>query len=61
MHAITLVELLAREHRTVEGLVEELAALDAKDLDRDAELLVLLQRYTQRSKAALVAALSEKP
>lgn len=55
----TLVEILAREHRTVERLVEELAALDAADLDGDAELLGLLQSYTQRSKASLVAALSE--
>lgn len=55
----TLVEILAREHRTVERLVEELAALDAADLDGDAELLGLLQSYTQRSKASLVAVLSE--
>lgn len=49
-----LVELLAREHRTVEGLLEDLA-----EVDREAELYGLLQIYSQMSKAALVAALTK--
>jgi hypothetical protein len=49
-----LVELLAREHRTVEGLLEDLA-----ELDGEAELYGLLQSYAQMSKSALVAALTK--
>lgn len=55
-----LVDLLAREHRTVEGLLDELAALDHEEVDDHAELYGLLQIYSQMSKAALVQALCEK-
>jgi hypothetical protein len=48
-----LVEILAREHRTVEGLLEDLA-----EVDSEAELYGLLQTYSQMTKSALVAALS---
>jgi hypothetical protein len=48
-----LVEILAREHRTVEGLLEDLA-----EVDSGAELYGLLQTYSQMTKSALVAALT---
>lgn len=48
-----LVELLAREHRTVEGLLDDLA-----EVERDTELYSLLQVYARMSKAELVAALT---
>jgi hypothetical protein len=57
MRRKTLVELLAREHRTVEGLLAELKALDANELHPELELLGVLQSYAQMSKSALVAAL----
>jgi hypothetical protein len=52
-----LVELLAREHRTVEGLVDELTLLDAGELDDPADLLPILRTCSQRSKHELVQAL----
>lgn len=55
-----IVELLAREHRTVEGLLEELNLLDAEEVDSEAELYGLLRTYSQMSKTALVAALSSR-
>lgn len=49
-----LIDLLAREHRTVEGLVDDLAFLDTDDLDDQCDLYVLLHACTRIPKAQLV-------
>ena len=58
MQSDALVELLAREHRTVEGLLDELAALDSNEAADD--LFGVLQIYGTMSKAALVQALCDR-
>ena len=52
-----LIDLLAHEHRTVEGLVDELAFLDTDDVDQQCELFVTLQSYAAMSKASLIEAI----
>jgi hypothetical protein len=47
-----MVELLAREHRTLEGLLDDLGEL--AEVQFETELFGLLQGYSQMSKAALV-------
>jgi hypothetical protein len=53
-----LIELLAREHRTVEGLVHELDLLDERDVDAHSELYAALRVYAHMSKVELVEALT---
>jgi hypothetical protein len=60
MQSDALVELLAREHRTVEGLLDELAALDANEASDHADLFGVIQIYATMSKAALVQALCDR-
>ena len=55
-----LVELLAREHRTVEGLLDELAALDGNEATDHGDLYGVLQVYGAMSKSALVQALCDR-
>jgi len=57
MQSDALVELLAREHRTVEGLLDELAALDGNEA---SDLFGVIQLYGTMSKAALVQALCDR-
>jgi hypothetical protein len=57
MQSDALVELLAREHRTVEGLLDELAALDGTEA---SDLFGVIQLYGTMSKAALVQALCDR-
>jgi hypothetical protein len=49
-----LIDLLAHEHRTVEGLVDDLAFLDSDDLDDQCDLYVLLQTCTRIRKSDLI-------
>jgi hypothetical protein len=49
-----LIELLAREHRTVESLVEDLAFLDTDDVDHQCDLYLALQGCARASKAQLI-------
>ena len=48
-----LVELLAREHCTVEGLLDDLA-----EVEGDNELYDVLHAYSQMTKDALIDALT---
>jgi hypothetical protein len=49
-----LIDLLAHEHRTVEGLVEELAFLDTEEVDHQCDLYLALQGCARASKAQLI-------
>ena len=53
-----LIELLAREHRTVESLVGDLSFLDTDDVDDQCDLYLALQSCARASKAELIETLT---
>ena len=55
-----LIELLAREHRTVEGLVGDLSFLDTDDVDDQCDLYLALQSCARTSKSDLIETLSQR-